>query len=127
MTSANANKTHRGRFVKNVSLCLFLALLISFVFFPLSGLLGRSTESVKGSEWISNVGTLSFSDNVCRYVDNESAKTYTYLERYGTVTLYADSGELETSFTRFGDKKLITSDGRTIYTLKEGTSNEQKQ
>ncbi len=97
---------------------LLLVVAVTYVAFPLHGVLHRSVETVAMTEWLSwDYGSLDFGESSVVHTIEGSSRTFPYEERDGAVkVMEGDSPYL--IMTRFGGNKLMTADGSHIFYLK---------
>lgn len=95
---------------------------MSYVCFPIWGVLTRSSDSVASTEWVSwNLGSLTFEEETVTHKTAESTYTLPYEERDGAVRI-TQSGKDYMVLARFGSNKLITSDGAAVFYLKTASA-----
>lgn len=97
---------------------LLAVVAATYVGFPLHGVLHRSVETVAMTEWLSwDYGSLDFGDSSVVHAIGGSSRSYPYEERDGAVKI-TEGGETYMVLTRFGENKLMTSDGSHLFYLK---------
>ena len=98
------------------------AIAASYVIYPIHSVLHRSVATVAGTEWMSwDKSILSFDKDRATHRTQSYSRTLPYEERDGAIKIM--DGEADYMIlTRFGDARLITSDGRTIFYMKTAVS-----
>lgn len=110
----------KAAFFLGLGLAAVIAVGVWFLGYSFIGVFGRPSGSVANSEWVSwNVGTLFFGETTGLYSTAEKRIEFRYEERGGSIKIY-EYEEVAFCLTRFGDKKLIKSDGSSVFYYKGG-------
>ena len=97
---------------------LILIVALSYLGNAFSGVFGRSTASVKNTDWISfNQGKISFADGAgTRTTPEDGSKPFSFEETEGVLKCVYDGGSVEW-YTRFSTERLTSQDGLTVFYL----------
>ena len=108
----------KKKFLLGILLISVVGVAFWYLSFSFAALFGRSTESVRNTEWVSwNVGTLYFGETTGTYNDSKESTFFRFEEQSGSVELIVDE-RLYMALTRVGGNKIITSDGANVFYFK---------
>lgn len=130
MNLRKVNPAKTRRFFLFIFLILLGITAASYVLFPLRQVLGRNVESVVNTEWVSwDNGSLLFHEETVEHVGKENTTTHSFEEEHGAIEIL-DDGQIYMILSRFGENKLMTSDGKAVFylkTLKETSEKSTKE
>ncbi len=108
----------KARFALSLVIGLLLFVGGWYVLNSCSGVFGRSTETVKFSQWTSwNAGSIYFGDTTGNYNDTKENIFFRYEEKSGSVKVIVNE-KVYMVMTRFDDNLLLTSDGQNAFYYK---------
>lgn len=128
MDLRHVDSNKRKRFFIGLGAAILIVVAFSYLKFSASGIIGRSTDPLSGTEWIAWSGdSLKFSENTVDYATAKSSGSYPYEEQAGAVKLL-EGGKVYKVFLRFNMERLISENGQTVFYLRsvlpEDTSEE---
>lgn len=108
----------KTRFIITVVIGLLIAVAAWYLLNGCSGIFGRSTETVKFSEWVSwDVGTIQFGNTTGYYNNEKENLFFRYEEQSGSIKMIVNE-KVYMVLVRFDDNLLLTSDGKDAFYYK---------